>query len=64
MRTSSSAAVSGPAPIWQNCYHQVERGAEAITGMVAVFRAGFREFARLRKHENIGFLPTKVRNAT
>jgi biopolymer transport protein TolQ len=34
-------------------FHQVDRGGEAVTGMAAIFRAGFREFARLRKHEHI-----------
>jgi biopolymer transport protein TolQ len=34
-------------------FRQVERGAEVVSGMAAIFRAGFREFARLRKHENI-----------
>jgi len=34
-------------------FHQVDRGTEVVTGMAAIFRAGFREFARLRKHDNI-----------
>ena len=34
-------------------YRRMEREAEAVSGMASIFRAGFREFARLKKNADI-----------